>query len=93
MPTCASAEQVSRAESPWLSVGVPPTGSTSSAWRPARRPFTWRRRSPTPRFAFPTALARRANRLLVTNSQLNATADPILPFTVLDLPVPYGWTA
>jgi Cu-Zn family superoxide dismutase len=38
-------------------------------------------------FAFPTALAAVRGRLLVTNSQLNAGSSPMLPFTVLDLPV------
>jgi Cu-Zn family superoxide dismutase len=40
-----------------------------------------------PSFAFPTALAELHGRLLVTNAQLNATADPSLPFTVVDLPL------
>jgi sugar lactone lactonase YvrE len=39
-------------------------------------------------FAFPTALAKLGDRLLVTNSQLNAPTDPLLPFTVVDLALP-----
>jgi Cu-Zn family superoxide dismutase len=39
-------------------------------------------------FAFPTALARIGDRLLVTNAQLDAVANPVLPFTVVDLRLP-----
>jgi sugar lactone lactonase YvrE len=39
-------------------------------------------------FAFPTALAKLGDRLLVTNAQLDAPTDPTLPFTVADLPLP-----
>jgi len=39
------------------------------------------------RLAFPTALAELRGRLLITNSQLNAVANPRLPFGVLDLPI------
>ena len=38
-------------------------------------------------FAFPTALAVLRGRLLITNAQLNAGANPKLPFTVADLPL------
>ena len=38
-------------------------------------------------FAFPTALATLHGRLLITNAQLNAGANPRLPFTVADLPL------
>ena len=37
--------------------------------------------------AFPTALTELRGRLLITNAQLNAGANPTLPFTVLDLPL------
>jgi hypothetical protein len=37
--------------------------------------------------AFPTALAALRGRLLITNSQLNAGANPRLPFTVADFPL------
>jgi Cu-Zn family superoxide dismutase len=43
-----------------------------------------------PAFAFPTALAELRGRLLITNSQLNAGSNPVLPFTVLDLPLARG---
>ena len=50
-----------------------------------------------PSLAFPTALAKADDRLLVVNSQFDAkggfwagpdAADPILPFTITDLPIP-----
>jgi Cu-Zn family superoxide dismutase len=53
-------------------------------WTSARYESTTTDRS----FAFPTALAQLHGRLLVTNSQLNAGANPTLPFTVVDLPLP-----
>lgn len=40
-----------------------------------------------PSFRLPTTAARYEDRLLVVNSQLN-TADPKLPFTVSDVPIP-----
>jgi Cu-Zn family superoxide dismutase len=38
-------------------------------------------------FAYPAGLADMRGRLLVTNAQFNAAPDPLLPFTVLDLPL------
>lgn len=56
---------------------------TQDGWRSATTAST----RTSPLFAFPTALAELHGRLLVTNSQLDATAAPQLPFTVLDLPL------
>ena len=57
--------------------------SLSAGWRSA----TAESRLTGPTLAFPTAIAQLRGHLLITNSQLNATASPKLPFTVLDLPI------
>jgi Cu-Zn family superoxide dismutase len=54
----------------------------SAGWRSAVAESTLT----DPKLAFPTALARLRGHLLITNSQLDSTTSPKLPFTVLDLP-------
>src|SRR5262249_5129299 len=52
-------------------------------WRTATAQSTFT----SDQLAFPTALAELHGRLLITNAQLNAAANPQLPFTILDLPL------
>lgn len=58
------------------STSVPATASAAIAMKRTLR---------NEAFAFPTAPAALHGRLLVVNSQLNAGANPTLPFTIVDL--------